>query len=145
MGMDKSMGMLRRSSENFAQKLILRNELHSAVGELSLHVSGAEMCSGSFPTLGLGWGIKVSKWYDKHKTVLASIWILCLDGFAIKALELSIPQLRTEFQPESNESRPGPSNHRFYIAWGSFVYIYTPDHPPYGGRYVILLLLLPPR
>ena len=116
MGMDMSMGMLRRSSENFAQKLILRNELHSAVGELSLHVSGAEMCSGSFPTLGLGWGIKVSKRYDTHKTVLASIWILCLDRFAIKALELSIPQLRIEFRPESNESRPGPSKHRFYIA-----------------------------
>ena len=56
MGMDMSMGMLRRSSENFAQKLILRNELHSAVGELSLYVSGAEICSGPFATLGLGWG-----------------------------------------------------------------------------------------
>ena len=88
--------MLRRSLDNFAQKLIFRNELQSEVWELSLHVSGAEMCSGSFPTLGLGWGIKVSKWYDKHKTVLASIWILCLDGFAIKAPELAMPRFRIE-------------------------------------------------
>ena len=51
-----SMGMLRRSSENFAQKLILRNELQSEVGELLFHVSGVEICSGSFATLGFGWG-----------------------------------------------------------------------------------------
>ena len=122
--------MLLRSLDMFAQKLIFRNELQSEVGELLLHVSGEQIRPGSFPTLGLGWGIKVSKRYDTHKTVLASIWILCLDRFAIKALELSIPQLRTEFRPGSNESRPGPSKHRFYIAWGSFVFLYVLERVP---------------
>ncbi len=72
--------MLRRSSEHFAQRQTLRNELQSEVGELLFHVSGAEICSGSFTTLGLGWGIEVPKRYDKHKAVLASVGYFAQSG-----------------------------------------------------------------
>ena len=64
-----------------------------------------------------GDAIKVSKRFDKHRAVLASVGYFVY-GVAVRAPELPIPQFRTEIRPESNAHRPGPSNRRFYMVLG---------------------------
>ena len=69
------------------------------------------------PWVWAGDAMKVSKRYDKHSAVLASVGYFAY-GVAVRAPELPIPQFCTEFRPESNGHRPGPSKPFVYMGMG---------------------------
>ena len=69
------------------------------------------------PSVWAGDAIKLSKRYDKHSAVLASVGYFAY-GVAVRAPELPIPRFRIEIRPESNGQCPRLSNRRFCIVFG---------------------------